>query len=153
MVRATLDHAPQLVPDDDRVWLGKANLAIRVGADDEAARRLNACQRRRLKDIPVWARSEQLYQRNQPARGAAEMARLAEQLGRWFEARAFLTVAIAVDPARDDLRRDLARLWRPVPTTHEAAQTLADARAAEGGWVLRRCGDQVPAQWRTLRRR
>jgi hypothetical protein len=66
------------------------------------------------------------------------MARLAEQLGRRFEARAFLTVAIAVDPDRDDLRRVRTRLRRPVPTTHEAAQTLADALAAEGGWVLRR---------------
>ena len=38
------------------------------------------------------------------------MARLAEQLGRRFEARAFLTLAISEDPDRDDLRRDLQRL-------------------------------------------
>src|SRR5262249_46557896 len=54
MVRTTLDHALQLAPNDDRVWLGKANLAIRTAAYDEAARWLEACQRRRPEDIPVW---------------------------------------------------------------------------------------------------
>ena len=38
------------------------------------------------------------------------MARLAEQLGRKFEARVFLTVAISDEPERDDLRQDLQRL-------------------------------------------
>ena len=37
------------------------------------------------------ARYEKLYDRNQPIRDAEEMARLAEQLGRQFEARVFLT--------------------------------------------------------------
>jgi enediyne biosynthesis protein E4 len=53
-VRAVLDHAYKLAPDDDRVWLGRANLAIRTGADDEAERWLDACQRRRPDDVPVW---------------------------------------------------------------------------------------------------
>ena len=39
-----------------------------------------------------------------------EMARLAEQLGRRFEARVFLTVAISEEPDRKDLRQDLRRL-------------------------------------------
>ena len=38
------------------------------------------------------------------------MARLAEQLGREFEARAFLTLAVAENPDREDLRRELGRL-------------------------------------------
>ena len=224
MIGSTLDQALRMVPDDDRVWLGKANLAIRVGLYDEAARWLDACLRRRPADVPVWnarldwavatgrlveareamthlpvaaatpdrvarlaawlavqrgdraterqalerliaadpsdlsafdrlaelavqegqptraaelrrqksavekrtVRYHQLYQRNQPARDAAEMACLAQQLGRRFEARAFLTVAIATDPDREDLRRDRDRLDRHVQTTPETARTLAD---------------------------
>ena len=43
-----------LAPDDDRVWLGKANLAIRTGMYDEAERWLAACLGRRPGDAPVW---------------------------------------------------------------------------------------------------
>ena len=41
------------------------------------------------------------------------MAGLAEQLGRKFEARVFLTLAISAEPERDDLRQDLQRLMTP----------------------------------------
>jgi predicted Zn-dependent protease len=205
-VRALLDQAAQLAPNDDRIWLGRANLAIRAGSHDEAARWLDACLRRRPDDVPVWrsrlewamatgrvaeareamghlpaaattqlqkldawfamqlgntaaerlaldrlitadpadftaldrltelavkdgqpdraaelrrkkteidrlqARYQKLYERYQPKRDAAEMAHLAEQLGRRFEARAFLTLAVAVEPDRVDLRSDLTRL-------------------------------------------
>jgi hypothetical protein len=51
-----------------------------------------------------------LHERGQPIRGAVEMARLAERLGRRFEARAFLIMAISEDPDREDLRRDLERV-------------------------------------------
>jgi thioredoxin-like negative regulator of GroEL len=54
VVRAFLDQAGRLAPDDDRVWLGRANLAIRTGAYEEAGRRLDDCQRRRPDDVPVW---------------------------------------------------------------------------------------------------
>ncbi len=53
-VRSFLDRAAALAPEDDRVWLGKANLAIRQGAFDEAARWLDACCARRPEDVPVW---------------------------------------------------------------------------------------------------
>jgi len=205
---AVLERASRLAPDDDRVWLGRANLAIRTGAHDEAERWLDACQRRRPEDVPVWlarlrwgiatnrvdvvqramthlpamesnpaglhrlnawlaahrgdvatergelellvaadpadvtalarlaelaekegqraraaelvrkqadidrllGRYRELHDRNQPFRDAVELARLAEQLGRRFEARVFLTIAILEDPAREDLRHDLERL-------------------------------------------
>ncbi len=54
LIRSALDRAGQLAADDDRVWLGKANLAIREGSYDEAARWLDACQRRRPEDPAVW---------------------------------------------------------------------------------------------------
>ena len=55
------------------------------------------------------ARYEKLHERKQPIRDAVEMARLAEQLGREFEARVFLTLAISEDPEREDFKRELAR--------------------------------------------
>jgi len=54
-VRAYLDQAYRLAPDDDRVWLGRANLAIRTGDYGLARRWLVACLKRRPQDVPVWS--------------------------------------------------------------------------------------------------
>jgi tetratricopeptide (TPR) repeat protein len=53
-VRIYLDQASKLAPDDDRVWLGLANLAIRTGEYDDARRLLDDCLRLRPEDAPVW---------------------------------------------------------------------------------------------------
>ena len=53
-VRTYLDQAGGLVPDDDRIWLGRANLAIRQGLYDQAARWIDACLRRRPDDRSAW---------------------------------------------------------------------------------------------------
>jgi enediyne biosynthesis protein E4 len=224
-----LDQASRLAPEDDRVWLGRANLAIRTGAYDQAERWLDSCRRRRPEDVPVWsarlrlgvateridvvrqallhlpaaesteaqlhrlnawlcshrrdveaerrelerlvaadpadltaldrlarltekggqparaaellrkkaeierlrARYEKLYDRKQPIRDAVEMAHLAEQLGRVFEARVFLTLAISEDPDRADLRHNLGRLSQSSATVARRGQTLAEALAHE----------------------
>jgi enediyne biosynthesis protein E4 len=229
--RVYLEQAAKVAPDDDRVWLGKADLAIRGGSFDEAARLLDACLRRRPKDAAVWrarlryalatnqlatvrqalphlpadqatpaeihklavwiakeqgdveserralerlmaadpsqlsaldrlvelavkngqpereadlrqrkleieplqTRMQQLYVRNQPMRDAAEMSRLAKQLGQQFEARAFLTIAIAVDPNRGDVDGELTLQSRqPAPITRPG-RTLAQVLASELG--------------------
>jgi enediyne biosynthesis protein E4 len=228
---SALDQAGQMAPEDDRIWLGKANLAIRAGSYDEAARWIDACLRRRPEDGPVWrdrldwavaanrvaearealkhlpaevstpaqihklaawfaarrgdvqserralerviaadpadfvaldrlaelavkdgqpdraaglrrdraeiarriARYQQLQVRHQPSRDAAEMAHLAEQLGQRFEAKAFLTLAVANDPDRDNLRRDLDRLNQRADTNEGPGRTLADLLAPELG--------------------
>ena len=233
-VRAALERAARLAPDDDRVWLGRANLAIRTRAFDEADRWLDACERRRPDDLPVWRarldwgiaagrvdivqralnrlsaaaatparvhrlkawlaahrgdlgaerrelerglaidpadtpaldrlarlaedaghsepaaeyrrrkdeidrlgrRYQQLHARNQPLRDAVEMARLAGQLGRGFEARAFVMLSIADEPDRRDLRRDL-RWSSPAQTPRRGpgrtlAEVLDDDRADRG---------------------
>jgi enediyne biosynthesis protein E4 len=49
-----LQRAAALAPEDDRVWLGRANLAIRRGEFDEASRWIDACLGRRAQDSPVW---------------------------------------------------------------------------------------------------
>ena len=53
-VRAYLDPALRMAPEDDRVWLGQANLAMRTRNYDEAKRWLDACVQRRPLDILVW---------------------------------------------------------------------------------------------------
>ena len=50
----SLDWAGREVPDDDRVWLGQANLATRMGRYDEASAWLDRCERRRPVDPAVW---------------------------------------------------------------------------------------------------
>lgn len=89
--------------------------------------------RKKAEIVRLTARYEKLYDRNQPIRDAVEMAHLAEQLGRVFEARAFLTVAISEDPEREELRHDLARMSPRPATVAERGQTLAAVLAHELG--------------------
>jgi tetratricopeptide (TPR) repeat protein len=53
-VRLDLERAARLAPDDDRVWLGQANLATRSGRFSEADTLLAACLRSRPEDPDVW---------------------------------------------------------------------------------------------------
>ena len=53
-IRGYLDQTGRAAPQDDRVWLGRANLAIRTGDHDEAERWLHACLRARPEDVAVW---------------------------------------------------------------------------------------------------
>jgi thioredoxin-like negative regulator of GroEL len=49
-----LEKAAANSPDDDRIWLGRANLAIRTGEFAKARRWLDDCLRQRPHDAPVW---------------------------------------------------------------------------------------------------
>jgi tetratricopeptide (TPR) repeat protein len=53
-VRVDLERASALAPDDDRVWLGRAKLAIQSGELREAEALLNDCLRGRPEDPVVW---------------------------------------------------------------------------------------------------
>ncbi len=92
-----------------------------------------AAQKRRLKDetAQVQARYQALFMRNQPRRDAEEMSRLAAQLGRRFEAEAFLTVAFTTAPERALIRRDLAGLAERAETSAVSARTLDERLAPE----------------------
>ncbi len=85
------------------------------------------------------ARYEKLYDRNQPIRDAEEMASLAEQLGRKFEARVFLTVALSEEPDSeeqpefDGLRQRLRRLSESSKQAALRGQTLAEVISHEQG--------------------
>jgi enediyne biosynthesis protein E4 len=228
-IRVTLDRAGSSTPDDDRIWLAKANLATRSKLYKEAAEWIDLCLKARPTDPAVWrarldwsmatnrvpeaeealkhlpadrwnpaqaakllawfaarsaapaaeqkalghvlardpsdfgarerlidllvkngqldraaherrskdeigrlqARYQTLFVRNQPRRDAAEMGRLAEQLGRWFEAKAFLSVALALAPQRTDLKRELARIESNAATLAGSGSTLAERLAPE----------------------
>ena len=54
IIREAVDRAAKLAPDDDRVWLARANLATQMGRFAEAARDLDACLKRRPDDPAVW---------------------------------------------------------------------------------------------------
>ncbi len=53
-VRDFLDRAERLAPGDERIDLGRANLAIRQGAFADAVRWIDACLQRRPEDVPAW---------------------------------------------------------------------------------------------------
>jgi enediyne biosynthesis protein E4 len=223
-IRGYLDQVGRLVPDDDRIWLGRANLAIRAGSYEEASRWIDACLGRRPDDPSVWrarlawamktnrladvrtalkhlpaewstlaevhrlsawlasacgdvererrelaalvaaapedfearerlerlpraesdgrvgdelgrsrpeierdqARYRELHRRNQPARDAEEMARLAERLGHPFEAIVFLTAALAEEPVRSDLRQARRRFEEVAQPGDGAGRSLFD---------------------------
>ncbi len=53
-VRWEVERAGQLDPQDDRVWLAKASLALQSGRPDQAAAWLDRCTERRPEDPAVW---------------------------------------------------------------------------------------------------
>ncbi len=94
-----------------------------------SARQFNTAEIENLR-----ARYLNLYEREQHVRDAGEMAGLAEQLGRGFEARVFLTLAVSQEPEREDLRRQLGRVARTrVSAIAKRGQTLADILGPELG--------------------
>ncbi len=54
MVRAGVEHAAALAPDDDRVWLAQATLAEQTGHHQDAKRWLDRCLERSPDDPVVW---------------------------------------------------------------------------------------------------
>jgi enediyne biosynthesis protein E4 len=145
-VREYLDHASQMAPDDDRVWLGRANLAIRMGDYPEATRWLDACVKRRPQDIPVWSarlslgiatnRTDLVQQAllHLPAE-AATTAQI-HRLGAWFcsrhrdnaAERRQLERVVAVDPADLNALDRLAQLTE-LAGQHARAHELRAIRA------------------------
>jgi tetratricopeptide (TPR) repeat protein len=241
-LKAVLSAATGKAPDDDRVWLARANLALRTGRFEAAEGLLDACLRRRPDDPAAWRavldwalathrddrarqalahipadgfpaqgvwrlrawfaarrgdagaerqaleqalatdpgdltalellaehaaregdsvraaelrhrkaeldealrRYRQLYNEGDPMGHAREMARLAGQLGRRLEARAFLSLAAHQNPRDLEVKTALARPESRGPAHLAAGRTLADLLADEFGVVER----SVPASGR-----
>jgi enediyne biosynthesis protein E4 len=123
-----LATAAERAPDDDRVWLARANLAIHTGRLDEAEALIDAGLRRRTKDLALWrARLEWAVAggHTEPARQAlnhlpADEFSVAsvEELRAWFAAqrgdtdmqRRALDHALEAEPARINLLERRAEL-------------------------------------------
>jgi enediyne biosynthesis protein E4 len=106
--RAELERLIDVDPADLPALTRLVELAKKDGQAARAAEFL----KKKAEVIRLEARYAQLHERKQPVRHAVEMARLAEKLGRTFEARAFLTLAVGENPDRADLQQDLERLIR-----------------------------------------
>lgn len=126
-VRAYLEHVGQQAPDDDRIWLGRANLAIRAGSYAEAARWIDLGLRRRPDDPSIWwARLDWAMKANRPAdardalkhlpAGSASPAEV-HRLSAWL-------AASCGDLERE--RRELASLVAAAPEDFAALARLDD---------------------------
>ena len=129
------------IPPTSRSADRLVEIAIKQGRSERVA------ELRRERSETALARGPplpEMFDRNQPQRDAAEMGQLAERLGRNFEARAYLTVAVSVDPERSDLQRSLAILQERSENRSAPARTLADLLAAEFGAHLNNSGRLTP---------
>ena len=89
-LRTRLEEAGRAAPEDDRVWLGKANLATRTAEFGEAEAWLERCLERRPEDPAVWrARLEWAMASDQAVGGGRSGAALA---GRWAGAGSLLAL-------------------------------------------------------------
>ena len=134
-VRAYLDQVGRLAPDDDRIWLGRANLAIRVGSLDEAARWIDACLRRRPEDRSVWrARLDWAMSTNRLAEARTALKHLPAQAA--TPAEVYRLSAWLAEACGDieSQRRALASLIAEAPEDFQALErfeTLAQGEAAK----------------------
>ena len=127
-IRTALDRAIDQAPQDDRVWLGRAYLALRDGRYAEAQSWLDACLRRRPDDPVVWrARLEWAVAADRADEARAALPHLTaddfpparvHELRAWFAARRgdsaaerqALEQAVAADPGRVAALERLAEL-------------------------------------------
>lgn len=139
-VRTALDRAGKKAPEDDRVWLARAHLAIRLGEFAEAEKWLERCLGRRPGDPVVWrmkldcalaaGQGDQVREALPHLPAALEPADRVSALRAWLAARAgdqqaerlALKEAIALNPA------DARALERLAVLEHEAGRTDEAAR-------------------------
>jgi thioredoxin-like negative regulator of GroEL len=134
-VRAYLDQVGRLAPDDDRIWLGRANLAIRVGSPDEAPRWIDACLQRRPEDPAVWqARLDWAMRTNRLTEARTALKHLpgwTASPAELYRLRAWLAAACGDIESQ---RRALASLIVEAPEDVDALkrfETLAQGKAAK----------------------
>ncbi|WP_197446536.1 FG-GAP-like repeat-containing protein [Tautonia plasticadhaerens] len=146
--RAALERRVELEPGDAAAWGRLADLAARPGAGDDRRSRLRERKAEidRLKD--EYAKLMGALAAGGPP-PSAELARLAESLGRRFEAEGWWTIRVLDDPGDLDARAALDRLRSlPGPSTPGAGTTLADlipgARPADSPSPVGSPGDLPP---------
>ena len=132
-IREFLDQMGRMAPDDDRVWLGKANLAIRLGDHDEAERWLADCVQRRPDDAAVWSARLELAMSVDGVQSAIQaLGRLPVEE---FEPSRVYKLSAWIAAQRGELdaeRRALEKLVATDPTNVTALDRLAAIEAGNG---------------------
>jgi tetratricopeptide (TPR) repeat protein len=140
----TLDHSPMPVeawrkalaagdPDDDRVWLGRASVAITTGNWDEAAPWLSRCTQRRPDDEAVWRARLELAVGIQDEAGF--WSALAHLPSSRFNPAAVLELRAWLMGVRHDgaaLERELRALVAADPGNTKALERLASLMVGAG---------------------
>ena len=122
---------------DDRIWLGRANLATWLGQFDEAARWLDACEKRRAGDPAVWSARLDLARASQDGEGVRQA--VGHLPATWFlpveilRLRCWLAARIGDDAIE---RRALQTLLHEEP-----GNTAAWDRLAELAVKVARCSE------------
>jgi len=132
-VRDVLEKAGREAPDDDRVWLGRADLATRSGRLDEADGWLSRCEARRPDDPAVWrarlAWALAADRLDEVARVAAHLPadRLSPEQVLRLRARLAASRGLV-----EEERRELTELLGQQPGDATALERLADLAASQG---------------------
>jgi len=128
-----LGKANRSAPDDDRVWLGQADLATRAGRFEEAGQWLARCERARPEDRAVWrARLNWAQAAGRPdelVRAAAHLPGESLTQLRVLELRAWMAARSGDRPAE---RAALEALIALEPADATAVERLADLAAQDG---------------------
>jgi tetratricopeptide (TPR) repeat protein len=106
-LHSELEEAGQKAPEDDRVWLGKANLALRLARFDECDQWIQRCLSRRPDDPVVW-------------RVRLDWAMVSERLGAAVEALRHIPADRLTPP-----RRLVVRAWLAAHRGNLAAEQSA----------------------------
>ncbi|RUL85376.1 CRTAC1 family protein [Tautonia sociabilis] len=128
----TLEQAGRMAPEDDRVWLGRARLAMLQGRWEEADHWLLRCEQADA-DPPIWrARLDWALGAGRPEAAAAAIRRLGPdrldraeilELRSWFAERA---------GDEEAERRSLERLLQVDPASTRALECLAAIAGSAG---------------------
>ena len=121
-------QALERLVEDDPADLAALDRLEAIAEKDGRPDRAAECRRRGAEIGRLRARFDELYKRNQTLRDAAELAGLADRLGRAFEERAFGTIARATESGRRDRT---VRAGRAASGGDTRRGTLAERLAGE----------------------
>jgi enediyne biosynthesis protein E4 len=124
-VREYLDRVGRLAPDDDRIWLGRANLALRSGEFDEARRWIDDCLQRRPDDRAVWrARLNWSVRTNRLDDATIALTHLPAELATTAEGHRLSAWMASRREDVENERQELATLVAEAPEDFEAIERL-----------------------------
>jgi tetratricopeptide (TPR) repeat protein len=132
-IRPALEAAARNSPDDDRIWLGQANLAIRTGDYARASRLLEDCLGRRPYDPAVWKSRLDLAMAAGDLAGArAAFERLLPDRIAAPEALAVAVWFAAQSGEHERERQALEKLLEHAPGRIQAVERLAELELLAG---------------------